>query len=104
MQAAVLYGSFLKHQVFRDIDIAIYTGYAVKPDHAEAYQEQLSQQLEKLVGLPVDVKVIDYAPPWFRAEALKGKTLVEKTPALTARLRFKAIQETLDIKAKQTSR
>ncbi|MHA1589125.1 MAG: nucleotidyltransferase domain-containing protein [Candidatus Njordarchaeales archaeon] len=97
---AVVFGGFVKSSIFRDIDIAVFTGYTIPYNKVEEYEEELSRNLEKLVELPVDVRVIDYAPPWFRIKALEGITLVEKEPALVARLKFKSQQEIEDIKAK----
>ena len=48
----------------------------------------------------MDVVVVDYAPPALRAKALSGRVLVEREPALSLRLRFKARQEIEDLKAK----
>ncbi|MHA1616332.1 MAG: nucleotidyltransferase domain-containing protein [Candidatus Njordarchaeales archaeon] len=97
---AVVFGGFVKSRIFRDIDIAVFTGYTIPYNKVEEYEEELSRNLEKLVGLPVDVRVIDYAPPWFRVKALEGIVLVEKEPALATRLKFKSRQEIEDIKAK----
>jgi len=60
----------------------------------------LSRRLESITKLPIDIKVLDYAPPWFRVRALSGVVLIEKKPALATRLRFKALQEINDIKMK----
>ena len=48
----------------------------------------------------MDVRLIDYSPPWFRVKALRGIILVEREPALAERLRFKSIQEMKDIEVK----
>ncbi len=97
---AVVFGGFIKSEVFRDVDIAVFTGYRVPYNRVEEYEEELSRGLENLIKLPVDVKVIDYAPPWFRAKALDGVVLIEREPALAVRLKFKSLQEVRDIKAK----
>ena len=97
---AVVFGGFVNSELFRDVDVAIFTGYVVPYEGVELYEEELSRELESIIKLPVDAKVIDYAPPWFRVRALNGVVLVERQPALAARLRFKALQEIEDIKAK----
>ena len=98
---AVIFGGFLKDKAFRDIDIAIYTNHKVPYEKVEQYQEKLSQTLEQLAKLPIDVVVIDYAPPWFKAKALNGITIIEREVALTARLKFKSRQEVIDIQIKK---
>ncbi|MCY0868391.1 MAG: nucleotidyltransferase domain-containing protein [Desulfurococcus sp.] len=97
---AVVFGGFVKYSVFRDIDVAVFTGYKIPYSEVEAYEEELSRTLGPLVGIPVDTIIVDYAPPWFRAKALEGVVLVEREVALAERLRFKSIQEVNDIKAK----
>ncbi|RLG78307.1 MAG: nucleotidyltransferase domain-containing protein [Thermoprotei archaeon] len=97
---AVIFGGFVKHKIFRDVDIAVFTGYTIPYDKVELYEEELSENLESIIKLPVDVRVIDYAPSWFRIKALDGIVLVEREPALIVRLKFKAHQEIEDIKAK----
>jgi len=97
---AVIFGGFVESKIFRDIDIAVFTGYKIPYDKVELYEEELSKLLESMVNLPIDVKVIDYAPPYFREKALNGIVLAEREPALTARLKFKSHQEIEDIKFK----
>ena len=97
---AVIFGSFTFSGVFRDIDVAVFIGYAIPYDKVEQYEEELALELESLVKKPVDVWVIDYAPPWFRVRALEGIVLIEKQPALATKMKFKALQEINDLKAK----
>lgn len=97
---AALFGSFLNFEMFRDIDIAIFTGYKIPYNKVEAYEEELSRNLELIAGIPIDIVVIDYAPPQFRIKALDGTILVEREPALSLRLQFKSHQEIKDLRAK----
>mgnify|MGYP000701643680 CR=1 FL=1 len=98
---AVVHGGFLESKIFRDIDIAIFTGYAVPPCEAEEYIEELNAKLEEKVGIPVDVKLLDYAPPSFKLTVLsKGKVLIEKRYVSTL-LRWAAEQEIKSIELKR---
>jgi len=97
---ATVFGGFVKFKIFRDIDIAVFTGYNIAYSKVEEYEEELSRNLEKLIGVPIDVRIIDYAPPYFRIKALEGITLIERENALAARLKFKSQQEIEDLKAK----
>ncbi|GEM_PF-5766359 len=36
----------------------------------------------------MDVRVIDYAPPWFRAKVLEGEVLLERLPGMVSIMRF----------------
>ncbi|WP_169696958.1 nucleotidyltransferase domain-containing protein [Staphylothermus marinus] len=97
---AVIYGGFIEYESFRDIDVAVFTGYKIPYSRVQEYEDQLSEELEELVKIPVDVRVLDYTPSWFRVRALEGIVVVEKIPALATRLKFKSYQELSDIRAK----
>ena len=98
---AVIYGSFIRSGSIRDIDIAIFTGYKIPYNKVEEFEDILSRAIEEEVGLPIDLRIIDYAPPWFRIKALDGIVVLEKSSAMVARLKFKARQEISDIQAKE---
>jgi len=97
---ATVYRGFVKNQLFRDVDIAVFTGYTVPYAGVEECEDELSESFSRHVGIPVDVREVDYAPPWFRVRVLEGLVLIERAPALAARLSFKSQQEIEDIKAK----
>ncbi|MEM0336065.1 MAG: hypothetical protein QXT33_06665 [Thermofilum sp.] len=90
---AVVHGGFVSSNIFRDVDVAVYTGYAVSYDREPVYIDELRECLEEKVGLPIDVQLLDYAPPSFRLAALRGKLLFEKTCGLRATLRLHAAEE-----------
>jgi len=98
---AVIYGSFIRSESIRDIDIAVFTRYKIPYNKVEEFEDTLSRAIEEEVGLPIDLKIIDYAPPWFRIKALDGIVVLEKSSAMVARLKFKARQEINDIQAKE---
>ena len=88
---AFAYGSFLRDVPFRDVDIAVYVDRDVDP---LAFRFRLGRGLSGAIGLPVDVKVINRAPPWFIIKVInEGRRLVEKVPLLTEKLYLKAIDE-----------
>jgi len=68
---AYLHGSFLTHD-FRDIDIAIY----LKEDEDVLYEVKLGVELEKILGFPVDVRVLNSAPLTFRFKVIKDGLLL----------------------------
>ncbi|MHA1261837.1 MAG: nucleotidyltransferase domain-containing protein [Candidatus Freyarchaeota archaeon] len=88
---AFVYGSFLRDVPFRDVDIAVYVDRDVDPLD---FRFRLDRELSRAIGLPVDVKVINRAPPWFIIKVInEGRRLVEKIPLLTEKLYLKAIDE-----------
>ena len=71
---AYLHGSFLSGGPFRDIDVAVYTG----KKHDVFYELGLEEELERLTGFPVDVRVLNDTPISFRFSVLKGELLFSK--------------------------
>src|SRR3989338_10149445 len=71
-----LHGSFIEDIKFNDIDVAIYVDEnMVSREKAMDYEFALSDELEDAVKLPVDVKVINYAPLAFHYHATAVKIL-----------------------------
>ena len=94
VELAVLHGGFLHSEVFRDIDIAVYTGHRVSYSESHAYADSLRDKLERVAGIAVDVQILDYAPPDFTYKVLsEGKILLEKTPGIAAILRIHALED-----------
>jgi len=73
---AVVFGSFLKDYPFRDIDIAV---YIVGVEDSLNYKLRLEEELEEVIGYPIDVVVLNEAPPWFVKKVLnEGRPIVMK--------------------------
>jgi len=71
---AIVFGSFVEGDVFRDIDIAIYS-YAMDLDKLL----KINSELELELGIPVDIVPLDQLNPIFRLKILrKGLVVVEK--------------------------
>jgi len=71
---AVVYGSFVRRSFFRDLDVAVYTGgLAEDPLRLEA---TLCAELTEALGVPVDARVVDEAPPWFKLKVLEEGVVV----------------------------
>lgn len=70
------HGSFVEEEVFRDIDLAVWVKEEVLPkEKALKYELSLSVDLGYLIGYPVDLKVLNYAPLGFQYHVTKGKLL-----------------------------
>lgn len=86
---AVIFGSFVELESYRDIDIAI---YSLKRDLD--YYLGLGARLELELGIPIDIVPIDEVPPRFRFEILRrGVVVVEKIPGLYEALLSQAVDE-----------
>lgn len=75
-----LHGSFAEGLPFMDIDIAIYVDdRIVSKEDAVDYGLNISAIAEMKTGiLPIDVKVVNYAPVGFKFYATKGVLLFSK--------------------------
>lgn len=72
--SAYLHGSFLESD-FRDIDIAVYlTG--IGKGEALQYELNLENELNKLTGFSVDVRILNHAPLSFRFSVIKNGHLL----------------------------
>ena len=92
---AVAFGGFLEDRPFRDLDIGVYLSRVARAAEdvieASLYAEDLASELSGVADLPVDVVVLNHAPPWLLYRALRGKVLVDKDPILRARLYLMAM-------------
>ena len=71
---AYLHGSFLDTLPFHDIDVAVMFTSEAEPDITGAGLA-LGDQLERLVGHPVDVRALNGAPLTFQFKAARGRLL-----------------------------
>jgi len=91
IKLAVVFGSFLKDYPFRDIDVAVYVVGGADPLD---YKLGLEEELERKIGYPIDIAVLNEAPPWFVRKVLReGRALFTRHPLLLERLYLKAIDE-----------
>jgi predicted nucleotidyltransferase len=74
---AYLHGSFAEGRPFRDIDIAVFVdGSRISKERALDFEVSSSIRLEKIIRMPVDVKVINYAPLAFQYYSTAGTLLM----------------------------
>jgi predicted nucleotidyltransferase len=74
---AYLHGSFAEERPFRDIDIAVFVdGSRISKKEALDFEVSSSIKLGKTIRMPVDVKVINYAPLAFQYYSTAGTLLM----------------------------
>jgi hypothetical protein len=80
---AYLHGSFVQADEFRDVDIGVYLvdSIARSIDRAD-YEISLSLRLEKELGLPIDVKILNDAPLSFRYHVSRGILFLDRDPSV----------------------
>lgn len=79
---AFIYGSFNDspdgdNMPFRDIDVGIYVTGMDKKQSAY-YALELSDRLSSLVKVPVDVRVLNFAPITFLFHVVRGRLILDK--------------------------
>ena len=91
---AYLHGSVLETEHFRDANVAVYFNESV----GDPLKKELSlaAELEEKLGLEVDVRALNDAPPAFRYRAVKGNLLTDRNPKLRLRFIEEAVWEYLD--------
>lgn len=92
---AYVYGSFAEGRAFRDIDVGVY----LADDAARDVHEELlmSEQLSRLVGLPVDMRILNGAPPTFLFHVLHGSRLTCRDERQLADVMERTAQRYLDL-------
>ena len=90
---AAAFGSFVERDLARDVDVAVYLPGGVDILNAAAYAEELSAELSRRVGLPVDVAVLNFAGEGLLMRAiLKGRLLVVRDPRLAVGFYLLAVE------------
>jgi predicted nucleotidyltransferase len=94
---AYLYGSFAENLPFHDIDLGIYT-LGIKQEESTSYSLALSQGLSKEVQVPMDVRVLNFAPALFAYHVIRGNLIFNRDEALRVHVVERTIQKYLDLK------
>ena len=96
---AYLCGSFIENGPFRDIDVAVY----VRRPTEKFYEETLEEELSRIVGFPVDVRILNNAPVEFRFRAIGGELLFSKDEKLRCEFEERTMAEYHDLFLLQAS-
>lgn len=75
---AYIFGSFIESENFNDIDIAIYINKEVHFDNPTGHEIQLSYNLQKKIGKPVDIILLNTAPDHLIHHISKGKLILDR--------------------------
>ena len=94
--------AFIDSEIFRDIDLAIYTMYKVPIEEEYMYEYMLSEKLTMEIGIPVDTILLDYTPLNLRRKVLsKGRVIYEKYGWVKTKLDYTLLSESVDIEIKR---
>ena len=94
---AFVHGSFTGDLPFHDIDVAVYVSDAHEAT-VTLDALDLSNRLSNELGIPVDVRPLNFAAIPFRYQVIRGRLLFEKDQDLTAQFIEQTVQRYLDIK------
>jgi len=94
---AYIYGSFTEGLPFHDIDVGVYT-LEITEEESTNYSLILGQMLSKELQVPVDIRVLNFAPVSFLYEVIRGKLIFERNEEMRIRVVEQTIQRYLDLK------
>lgn len=94
---AYIFGSFAEDLPFHDIDIGIYTS-GVKEGDATCYALDLARIIETVVHIPVDVRVLNYAPVSFLYHVIRGELVFEREEDMRVDVVENTVRRYLDIR------
>ncbi len=93
---AIVHGSFIERDSFRDVDIAI---WIKNPEKALQYTINLPCKIEEETKVTIDVQVLNEAPLPFKHHVLtSGRTLFSKDEKLRIKLSDETIRQYIDLK------
>lgn len=93
---AYIFGSFTESLPIHDLDIGIYAEDVDKQTSA-GYALDLAEELSKGLMLPVDVRVLNFAPLPFCYHVIRGTLLMEKDDAARSAFVEETVRRYLDI-------
>jgi predicted nucleotidyltransferase len=94
---AYVFGSFLEEETFHDIDTGVYLS-EIPPEQSTQYGLVLSQTLSSSLRIPVDARVLNFAPASFLYHVIRGKLILERDEEVSAKFTERTIQRYLDLK------
>lgn len=96
---AYLYGSFLGELPFRDVDVGVYLENvdAAAPDSAAERTLEIATRLSAELEIPVDVRLLNSAPPTFAFHVLRGRRLLSRNDDLRAHVLAETARRYLDL-------
>jgi hypothetical protein len=96
---AYVYGSFAEEGTFHDIDLGIFVSGISEKDSIN-YMLDLAQRLSAEVRLPVDVRVLNFAPVTFLYHVIQGDLVADNDEEIRSGFIEGVMRKYLDLKAR----
>lgn len=90
---AIVFGSFLDQEAFRDVDVAVWTASFA----TASVDVELAASLSNAIGLPVDVRRVNDAPAPFLFHVLRGRVLLVRDEVVLADVMERTARQYHDI-------
>lgn len=94
---AYAYGSFLDTLSIHDIDIGVYLATDIDKSTSAGYALGLAEELGRSLKLPVDIRVLNFAPLPYCYHVIRGALLFERDEAARSQFVEQTIRRYLDI-------
>ena len=92
-----LFGSFVEGLPFHDIDVGIYLS-KIEEEGSTLYSLDLAHLLSNKLRIPVDVRVLNFAPVPFLYHVIRGNLILDRNVDVRMPLVEKIIAKYLDMK------
>lgn len=94
---AYVYGSFAEGLPFHDIDVGVYVS-EIKKEEATFYSLELAQRFSNELRIPIDVRVLNFAPVLFLYHVIQGNLISERNEEIRMHFVEQIVQRYLDLK------
>ena len=92
---AYLFGSFITTESFSDIDLGVLTKMVV--ERPLNFEIELENELERIIGYPVDVRILNNAPLSFCQDVIRhGRAILDRDRNVRADFEGKVLKQYFD--------
>ena len=94
---AYVYGSFAEGLPFHDIDVGVYIS-EIRKEESTLYSLELAQRFSNELRIPIDVRVLNFAPVLFLYHVIQGNLISERNEEIRMHFVEQIVQRYLDLK------
>ena len=97
IEFSYLYGSFTEDLPFHDVDVGVYLA-EIEESETTRQAINLAQMLSTRLKMPIDVRILNFAPVSFLYHVIRGDLIAAKNDMLHSRVVERTVQKYLDLK------